>query len=142
MVALSAVILIASAGLAIDSALGYFVKAKLNAAVNSASLAAARGVTPAITQTKHRRPTRGNRPRNFLTSTIPTNFCSPRPYSTPSVWSLTGQLTIDVSASASLPVSLMGILGFKTLNVAAGAQTIRKDLDMALVIDKSGSLSG
>ena len=34
MVALSAVVLIASAGLAIDSALGYFVKAKLNAAVD------------------------------------------------------------------------------------------------------------
>lgn len=125
MVALSAVVLIASAGLAIDSALGYFVKAKLNAAVDSASLAAARGVTLGDTQAAQAANARQSA-KEFLTSTIPTNSCSPRPYSNPvGVTFDKGTVTIDVSATASLPVSLMGILGFKTLNVAAAASSAR-----------------
>ncbi|MGV8869103.1 MAG: VWA domain-containing protein [Janthinobacterium svalbardensis] len=142
MVALSAVVLIASAGLAIDSALGYFVKAKLNAAVDSASLAAARGVTLGDTQAAQAANARQSA-KEFFDINYPDKFLLSTPVLNPvGVNFDKGTVTIDVSASASLPVSLMGILGFKTLNVAAAAQTIRKDLDMVLVMDTSGSLSG
>ena len=142
MVALSAVVLIASAGLAIDSALGYFVKAKLNAAVDSASLAAARGVTLGDTQAAQAANARQSA-KEFFDINYPDKFLLSTPVLNPvGVTFDKGTVTIDVSASASLPVSLMGILGFKTLNVAAAAQTIRKDLDMVLVMDTSGSLSG
>ena len=141
MVALSAVVLIAAAGLAIDSALGYFVKAKLNAAVDSASLAAARGVTTGSTEDEQRASARQSA-KEFFDINYPDNFLLSTPVLNPvSVVFDKGTVTIDVSATASLPVSLMGILGFKTLNVAASAQTIRKDLDMVLVMDTSASLS-
>jgi Flp pilus assembly protein TadG len=140
MVALSAVVLIASAGLAIDSALGYFVKAKLNAAVDSASLAAARGVTTGNSEAEQRASARKSA-KEFFDINYPDKFLLSTPTLNPvDVTFDKGTVTIDVSATASLPVSLMGILGFKTLNVAASAQTIRKDLDMVLVMDTSGSL--
>ncbi|MEG1323749.1 MAG: VWA domain-containing protein, partial [Janthinobacterium sp.] len=140
MVALSAVVLIASVGLAIDSALGYFVKAKLNAAVDAASLAAARGVTAGSSEEAQRASARRSA-RVFFDINYPDHFLLSTPTLDPvDVTFDRGTVTIDVSASASLPVSLMGVLGFKTLNVAASAQTIRKDLDMVLVMDTSRSL--
>ncbi|MDO8032058.1 VWA domain-containing protein [Janthinobacterium sp. SUN128] len=140
MVALSAVVLIASVGLAIDSALGYFVKAKLNAAVDAASLAAARGVTAGNSEEEQRTRARQSA-RDFFDVNYPDHFLLSTPTLHPvDVTFDKGTVTIDVSASASLPVSLMGVLGFKTLEVAASAQTIRKDLDMVLVMDTSGSL--
>ena len=141
MVALSAVVLIASVGLAVDSALGYFVKAKLNAAVDSASLAAARGVTAGSSEEDQRANARQSA-EEFFDINYPDQFLLSTPTLHPvGVVFDKGTVTIDVSATASLPVSLMGILGFKTLNVAASAQTIRKDLDMMLVMDTSGSLA-
>ena len=140
MVALSAVVLIASVGLAVDSALGYFVKAKLNAAVDSASLAAARGVTAGSSEEDQRANARQSA-REFFDINYPDQFLLSTPTLNPvGVTFDKGTVTIDVSATASLPVSLMGVLGFKTLDVAASAQTIRKDLDMMLVMDTSRSL--
>ncbi|MGK5058864.1 vWA domain-containing protein [Janthinobacterium sp. LB2P49] len=140
MVALSAIVLVASVGLAVDSALGYFVKAKLNAAVDAASLAAARGVTAGSSEEEQRASARQSA-KNFFDINYPDQFLLSTPTLHPvDVTFSKGTVTIDVSASASLPVSLMGVLGFKTLNVAASAQTIRKDLDMVLVMDTSRSL--
>ncbi|MCX7294191.1 VWA domain-containing protein [Janthinobacterium sp.] len=140
MVALSAVVLIAAVGLAVDSALGYFVKAKLNAAVDSASLAAARGVTAGNSEAEQRASARQSA-KEFFDINYPDKFLLSTPTLNPvDVTFDKGTVTIDVSATTSLPVSLMGILGFKTLNVAASAQTIRKDLDMVLVMDTSRSL--
>lgn len=141
LVALSAIMLIAAVGLAIDSGLGYLVKAKLNAAVDSASLAAARGVTLGDNQTAQAANAR-QAAREFFDVNYPDKYLLSTPVLNPvGVTFDKGTVTVDVTATASLPVSLMGILGFKTLDVAASAQTIRKDLDMVLVMDTSGSLS-
>ena len=140
MVVLSAMVLIGSVGLAIDSALGYLVKAKLNAAVDAASLAAARGVTPATTGTAQEANAR-QAARDFFNINYPDQFLMSTPVLNPvGVHFDGGTVTVDVAASASLPVSLMGVLGFRTLDVSASAQTVRKDLDMVLVMDTSGSL--
>lgn len=142
LVALSAIMLIAAVGLAIDSGLGYLIKAKLNAAVDSASLAAARGVTLGDNQTAQAANAR-QAAREFFDINYPDKYLMSTPVLNPvGVTFDKGTVTVDVSATASLPVTLMGILGFKTLDVSATAQTIRKDLDMVLVMDTSGSLSG
>lgn len=140
-VALSAIALIAAVGLAVDSGMGYLVKAKLNSAVDSASLAAARAVTQGNTEDAQAASARQSA-REFFDINYPANYL----LSTPVLKAVgvtfdKGKVTIDVSATASLPVSLMGVLGFKTLDVNASAQTIRKDLDMVLAMDTSGSLS-
>ena len=141
MVAMSSVVLIGSVGLALDSALGYLVKAKLNAAVDAASLAAARGVSAGDSRDAQEANAR-LAARKFFNINYPDRFLLSTPTLDPvGVHFDGGTVTIDVAASASLPVSLMGVLGFKTLTVSARAQTVRKDLDMVLVMDTSGSLS-
>ena len=145
MVALSAIVLVAAIGLAVDSGLGYLVKAKLNAAVDSASLAAARAVTQGSNEDAQAASARQSA-KEFFDINYPDKYLMSTPVLKPVVVTFDkverGKIIIDVSATASLPVSLMGVLGFKTLDVSATAQTIRKDLDMVLVMDTSGSLSG
>jgi Mg-chelatase subunit ChlD len=61
---------------------------------------------------------------------------------TPSiVFNTGGTVTIGMTAQASVPVSFTKVLGFKVLNVSSSSQAIRKTLDMAFVIDTTGSLN-
>lgn len=140
MVAVSMFVLLAVVGLCVDAGLAYLVKARLNAAVDSAALAGARAVTTGNNQTEQIASARAAA-ADFFAANIPNNYLlsSPRITST-NVTFNGGQATIDVVAEAPMPVSIMQIMNFTTLTPVAAAQTIRNDLDMALVIDTSGSL--
>jgi Flp pilus assembly protein TadG len=142
MVALALLVLLAVVGLVIDGGLAYLVKARLNAAVDSAALAAARAVPAGNNQTEQRASAQAASAK-FFAANIPSDYL----LSTPTLLSTevtfdAGTVTIDVNAEAPMPVSLMQVLGFTALTPRAYAQTIRRDLDMALVVDNSGSLSG
>ncbi|MEF9929852.1 MAG: VWA domain-containing protein [Massilia sp.] len=140
MVAVSMFVLLAVVGLCVDAGLAYLVKARLNAAVDSAALAGARAVTTGNNQTEQIASARAAA-ADFFAANIPSNYLlsSPRIIST-NVTFNGGQATIDVKAEAPMPVSIMQIMKFTSLTPVAAAQTIRNDLDMALVIDTSGSL--
>ncbi len=142
MVAVSMFVLLAVVGLCVDAGLAYLVKARLNAAVDSAALAGARAVTTGNNQTEQIASARAAA-ADFFAANIPNNYLlsSPRITST-NVTFNAGQATIDVVAEAPMPVSIMQIMNFTTLTPVAAAQTIRNDLDMALVIDTSRSLLG
>jgi len=142
MVAVSMLVLLAVVGLCVDAGLAYLVKARLNAAVDSAALAGARAVTTGNNQTEQTASARAAA-ADFFAANIPNNYLlsSPRITST-NVTFNGGQATIDVKAEAPMPVSIMQIMNFTTLTPVAAAQTIRNDLDMALVIDTSRSLLG
>jgi Flp pilus assembly protein TadG len=140
-VAFSLVALIGAVGLAVDSGLGYLVKAKLNAAVDSASIAGARAVSIGADQSAQAASAK-QAARDFFNANIPNNYLgSTVVFNDPVVTFNQGKVTIDTSATASMPVSLTRVMGFNLLNVAASAETIRKDLDMAFVVDTSGSMS-
>ena len=140
MVAVSMFVLLAVVGLCVDAGLAYLVKARLNASVDSAALAGARAVTTGNNQTEQIASARAAA-ADFFAANIPNNYLlsSPRITST-NVTFNAGQATIDVVAEAPMPVSIMQIMNFTTLTPVAAAQTIRNDLDMALVVDTSGSL--
>lgn len=142
-VAISLVMLVAAVGLAVDSGMGYLIRAKLNAAADAAALAGARaapkgknhGEQIAEATAAAREFFAANYPQDYLGSTarldnVKVTFDTPKP----------GRITVDVDAHASVPVTFMGVLGFRQLDIAASAQIIRKDLDMAFVIDTSGSV--
>ncbi len=135
-------VLLGAVGLAIDAGLAYLVKARLNAAVDSAALAGARAVTTGNNQAEQTASAR-TAAADFFLANIPTNYLlsAPRILST-NVTFKGGQAIIDVVADAKMPVSIMQVMGFESLSPVAQAQTIRNDLDMALVIDTSGSLEG
>lgn len=141
MVAVSMLVLLGVVGLAIDAGLAYLVKARLNAAVDSAALAGARAVTTGNNQAEQIASARGAA-ADFFAANIPNNYLlsSPKIVST-NVTFNGGQAIIDVRAEAPMPVSIMQVMNFTSLMPVAAAQTIRNDLDMALVVDTSGSLS-
>ncbi|HEX7636337.1 MAG TPA: vWA domain-containing protein [Noviherbaspirillum sp.] len=142
--ALSLAVLVGVVGLALDSGLGYLVKAKLNAAADSAALAGARAVSLGLTRDEQRAAAiaaadkffAANYPKDYLGSSQVTHatsvgFDNPQP----------GSITVDVAARATIPVMFMGVMGFNLLDISASSQTIRKDLDMAFVMDTSGSMA-
>jgi len=141
MTAIAMLVMIAVVGLVVDGGLAYLVKARLNAAVDSAALAGARAVTNGTTQTQQTASAQAAA-ATYFAANIPSNYL----LSTPQLLSTNvtfnaGTAIIDVRAQAPMPVSFMRIMGFSSLTPAAYAQTIRRDLDMALVVDTSGSLS-
>lgn len=140
MVAIAMLVLLGVVGLTIDAGLAYLIKARLNAAVDSAALAGARAVTTGNNQAEQTASARAAA-ADFFAANIPDNYLlsAPRILST-NVTFKGGQAIIDVDADAKMPVSIMQVMGFESLTPVANAQTIRNDLDMALVIDTSGSL--
>lgn len=140
MVAIALLLLLSVVGLVLDGGLAYMVKARLNAAVDSAAVAGARAVTSGNTQEQQIASAQAAMD-HFFAANIPSDYLMSKPRITSkSVQLDRGTVTVDVAAEAPMAVSLMGVLGFTEMTPTARAQTIRRDLDMAFVVDTSGSL--
>ena len=140
MVAVCLVLLLGIAGLVIDAGLAYLVKARLNAAVDAAAVAGARAVTSGDTEPQQRLSAQ-TAAQEFFDANIPRNYLLSTPVLTvKKVTFNAGEVTVDTKAEALMPVSLMQVMGFTSMTPVASAQTIRRDLDMAFVVDDSGSL--
>ena len=141
LVVLSLVVLVGTVGLAIDSGIGYLIKAKLNAAVDAAVIAGARTVSQGSTQEEQR----GNAVRaahEFFNANYPASYLGSRAQlADPNIIFDGGQVVLDAAATATVPTTFMRILDMSSLSVAATAQALRKDLDMAVVIDTTGSMN-
>jgi Flp pilus assembly protein TadG len=140
MAALALLVLLSLVGLIVDGGLAYMTKARLNAAVDSAALAAARAVTIGNNQAEQRASAQAAASR-FFDANIPQGYLLSKPKLLGTDVTFDGgMVTIDVRAEAPMPVSLMQMTGVRTMAPGAAAQTIRRDLDMAFVVDTSGSL--
>lgn len=133
--------LVGVVGLGIDGGMAYMTKARLNAAVDSAAVAAARAVTNGNTQADQTAAAR-QAANDFFNANFGAGYLkNTATLNTPSVTFDQGKVTIGVSATATMPLTMMKVLGFNNVSVAATSTTIRKDLDMIFVIDSSGSMS-
>lgn len=140
MMALSISLLVAAVGLVVDTGVTYMVRDKLNAATDAASLAAARAVSQGKDEATQRSNAQAAAVR-FFNANYPTNYMGSRAsLNTPTVAFNNGMVTVTVSASASMPISFLRLLGVSPLTPAVSTQAVRKDLDMAVVLDTSGSL--
>jgi von Willebrand factor type A domain/Putative Flp pilus-assembly TadE/G-like len=130
-------VLLALAGLAIDLGRGYQVRVHLSKAVDGAALAAARAIGNGQVgaQAEANKIFNANFPNGFLGVSSVQN----PPTMGFSVAS-DGSNIIDVSSTAVLPTTFMRIAGFKDMTVRSSGQASRRLVDMALVIDKSGSI--
>ncbi len=142
-VGLSLAVLIGAVGLAIDSGRAYGVKARLNAAVDAAAIAAARALSEGADDNARRanaiavgeRFFRMNYPDGFLGST-------PSAPTITAVHEASGYWRVNASATASMPTTFMRVLaGDTVVTPSAAGEAIRRDLDVMLVMDTSGSLS-
>ncbi|USX27975.1 VWA domain-containing protein [Oxalobacteraceae bacterium OTU3CINTB1] len=142
LLAICVTVLIAAVGLVLSAGLSYMIKSKLNAATDAASLAAARATSiggDQATQTANARAAatrffNANFPANYLLSTATLNETQ--------VSFNGGEVTVNVSASATMPSVLMGGVVSGPLSPSVLTETKRKDLDMVIALDTSGSLSG
>jgi Flp pilus assembly protein TadG len=140
MMALAMAVLVAAVGLVVDTGVTYMVRDKLNAATDAASLAAARAVSQGKDEATQRSNAQAAAVR-FFNANYPTNYMgSNATLNAPNVVFKNGMVTITVSAQASMPISFLRLIGASPLTPAVASQAVRKDLDMAVVLDTSGSL--
>ncbi len=125
-------------GLALDLGRGYVVKAHLSKAVDGAALAAARviGDGQSVAQTEANKIFNANFPNGYLGVSAIQN-----PPALQFGVASDGSNTVTVSSTAVLPTTFMKIAGFSQLTVTSSGQATKRLLDMAFVIDKSGSLN-
>jgi Flp pilus assembly protein TadG len=142
MVVLSLTTLLAVVALAFSAGLGYMVRSKLNAATDAAGLAAARAISNGTTQVEQTANAKAAAQR-FFSANFPANYMmSTATLNDVGVSFSASEVTITVSASASLPTALFGGFSTGVLAPAVLTETKRKDLDMVVVMDTSGSLLG
>jgi Flp pilus assembly protein TadG len=145
LVAISISVLLGLAGLAIDSGLAYGVKAKLESAVDAATIAGARALAEGSDDDVRIAAAR-KAAKDYFLANFPPNFMGATPIALTdqmidAVHDATGYWKITVTGSATMPVTFMGFLNIKNLTVNAMGQSIRRDLDIILVLDTSGSLA-
>ncbi|MDJ0935013.1 MAG: pilus assembly protein [Kiloniellales bacterium] len=131
------VVLIGAAGLAFDAGRGYMVNARLSQAVDAAALAGGRSLTIggggdyAAQITKY---FDANFPNGYMGADV----------SQPDITVNAEGDEITVAATASIPTTLMRVLSVQNVEVSARATVNRtiKGLEVAMVLDNSGSMKG
>ena len=145
---LSLMFIIPVMGLAIDVGFLFISKSKLQAAVDGASLAAARSLNVGET-TASQATTAQNNAVNWFYANFPASF-----FGTSGTVMSTGTVTVaddpnnahlrDVTVSATTNVStfFMRWLGFTSTTIGALGKASRRDVVIMMVLDRSGSMCG
>jgi Flp pilus assembly protein TadG len=140
------VILIPVIGLAIDVTLLYVDKARLQGAADGAALAGAeslaRGTNDAAQQTSARQAAAEYVFLNYPTTFFFTNSVTVNQATDVAIdESVANQRKVSVTAHANVPTLFMRWLHFTSTNVVATATVLRRDVNLMLVVDRSGSLA-
>lgn len=126
--------LMGAAGLATDAARGYLVKARLSQALDAAALAGGRVMNS---------PTRDADIMMYFNANFPPGYMGAAA-SGPTIDVDPEGKVLTLTASATLPTTLMRVLGVETMNVASATEvTIEsRNLEVSLVLDITGSMAG
>ncbi|MGA7826590.1 MAG: VWA domain-containing protein [Geobacteraceae bacterium] len=137
-VAISLVVLLALVGLALDIGIAYGVKAKLNAAVDAAALAACKVKASGADDA-----TSFAAAANLFHANFPKGYLGVKTVSEPntSTSTVNGGWNVTVTASAESPAYFARVLGWKYFTVNALAEASKPSLDMSLVIDTTASMN-
>lgn len=132
---LSAIVFVGVAGLAVDAARGYLLKARLSEAIDAAALAGGKQLPTLNNQLvtdDAKAFFKANFPAGAMGSTV----------TEPQVVINNDQTIVNVTATASIPTTLMKVLGFKTMNTVGFASVTRatNGLDVVFSFDVSGSM--
>ena len=128
-------VLVGAAGLAFDAGRGYMLNARLSQAVDAAALAGGRSLSVGDDGDYKdiiKKYFKANLPDGYMGADIPE----------PKIKLLDSGDEIEVTATATVPTTLMRVLGSKDIQIAARAVVHRlvKGLEVALVLDNSGSM--
>jgi Flp pilus assembly protein TadG len=133
LVALSIAPMVATMGLAVDTARGYLVKARLSQAIDAAGLAGGRVMSSANRDADIKMYFNANFPSGYMGSKLTGPTITPSADGT--------QLTL--SATAVVPTTLLAVADIPNMTVQASNQITRllKPLEVVLSMDLSGSMA-
>ncbi|WP_374655090.1 pilus assembly protein TadG-related protein [Dongia sp.] len=131
-VGIALTVFIGCAGMAVDTARGYMLKARLSQALDAAALAGAKSLGTDNVDADITMFFNANFPAQQLDAVL----------DGPHVVQDATTNTVSVDAKASIDSTLMSVLGFKTITVGAAASAVRglNGLDVVISIDMSGSM--
>lgn len=136
-------IVIPSIGLAIDGAVVYSTRAMLQSATDAAAVAAAqsisRGLTPGAQYDNATVTARRFFRANMNASWVP--LTAPDPTVTFPAPPQPRTVVINVASTASAPTYFMKILNVNGVTVSAVSETVRREVKIIMVLDRSGSLA-
>jgi Flp pilus assembly protein TadG len=133
-------------GLSIDATVLYVVKSRLQGAVDGAALAAAQSLARG-TNDSQQISSAQNAAATYVMLNYPSGYffttnvrCVPATDVSVDE-TVAHQRTITVNAYVTVPTIFMRWLNINSTNVNASATTIRRDVNIAMVVDRSGSLA-
>ena len=133
-------------GLSIDATLLYVVKTRLQGAVDGAALAGAKALSHG-TDSPSEKIAAIAAAKTYVKLNFPSSYFFSQDVVVDSTngvaidESVAFQRTVTVTASVLEPTLFMKWLNFASTNVTATAATVRKDVNIMMVMDRSGSLS-
>ena len=128
--AFSLIPVVACAGMAVDVAQAYAAKTRMGYALDAATLAvgSSTGTNAQLTQIA----------QNIFNANFPSGTLG----ATPTIALTVTGSTISATASASIPTTLMKVVGITTVPISANSTVIRQinGLELAMVLDNTGSM--
>ncbi|MBM3786923.1 MAG: VWA domain-containing protein [Acidobacteria bacterium] len=134
---------IPAVGLAIDAGLLYLIRARMTAACDAASLATARNLHLGITLAEQMANATA-RGQVYFNANFPANYLGvSNPAVTINIVEVNvSTLRVTSTSTGSAPVYFMRILGGNTALAGGSGVAVRRDVNLMLVLDRSGSMAG
>lgn len=129
------------AGLAIDGGVAYVLKSRLVSATDAAALAAARSLSVGLTLAEQEAEAKA-RALDFFYANFKPNAYGTKNMSVDAVVAESASKTrsVTVTAAFDAPQYFMRILGFNYIHIAGRGQASRRDVNLIMVLDRSGSM--
>ncbi len=136
-------VLLPMVGLAVDASLLYAVKAKLQAAVDAGSLAGARSLNRGLSLAAQADSARATA-QAFFNANFPGGHLgtSNSAAAVAVAESAYRTRTVRMDAGVDAPAYFMRMLGFRSSRLQAAGTASRRDVNLVLVLDRSGSMAG
>lgn len=130
-------------GLAIDAGLMYVIRGRLTAACDASSLATARNLNLGLTLGEQTAAASA-RGTAFFNANFPSGYLGTTGTSSTIAVAQTNlsTLTVTTSATTNSPLYFMRLLGGSTAVAGAVGKASRRDVNLMLVLDRSGSMAG
>ncbi len=132
-------------GLCIDGGVAYFAHSRLLAATDAAALAGARSLNVGTTIESQIANATAIAQQyfsaNFPPGLLNSSNATAKVVITPPKSTSDHSVTVQIQTSADVGLYFLGILGHPTATLTASAQTSRRDVNVVLTLDRSGSMS-
>lgn len=133
--------LVPVAGLAIDGGIAYVLKSRLVSATDAAALAAARSLSVGLTLAEQETEAKA-RALDFFNANFKANSFGAKNLTVDATVAETAAKTrsVTVTAGFDAPQYFMRVLGFNAIHIASRGRASRRDVNLIMVLDRSGSM--